>query len=72
MASFSLVTSQPRVDGETVSQSSPVIGGKYMVVGAGVMGVTGVLFLLHDKKTRLNKAAANIDFIVKVENFRLL
>ena len=72
MASSSLATSQPRVDGDTVSQSSPTIGGKYIVVGTGVMGVPGELLLLHDKKSRLNKAAVNIDLIVKVENFRLL
>jgi hypothetical protein len=40
-----------------------------VVGGVGVMGA-GVEPLLQDKKTRLSNAAANIDFIVKVEKFQ--
>jgi len=41
-----------------------------MVVGAGI-GVMGVLFLLQDINTKLSKAVAKNNFMVKVEVVRL-
>ena len=67
MASFSLVTSQPRVWGNIVSQVSLPIGGKYMVVGTGgvVMGAMVESSLLQEIKNRLSAITASIDFIKK-------
>ena len=55
MASLSLVISQPKLWGVTVSQVSLPIGGKYIVDG-GVIGVTVVSVLLHPAQHKMNKA----------------
>jgi hypothetical protein len=44
------------------------------MVAGGITGVIGVIVessLLHDNSTKPNNAVANIDFIKKVEDFRL-
>jgi hypothetical protein len=43
------------------------MGGKYIVVGAGIMGVITGSVLLQDSRARLKQQAVIIDFIVKVE-----
>jgi hypothetical protein len=49
------------------------MGGKYMVVGGvGVTGVGDDASLLQEDKTIPSKTAANKDFIIEVEYFRLV